>query len=361
MIYESEVFDLPSSTSIVIQGDCEDSKMMYYQCTHQTVEDIVAILHSNGFHQYFTSQQGGGYDHDYVRTWARRIGKFLNYSHYGVYQEVLSRTKVIEWIIELITTEYVKAFSHYMNYLTSIENFAPNTILTDLTNVKQFLFWFVYFRPHDGTESINITQMNLQPIEMLVRNLCKNQRKLLKKRLSSAPDMDDLICNRELPSGGLPALQNIIATDIEWWKSRDWKSPMIEKKTYDKFMMLLYSSLYVHSAQGRISAIEDIKWGQVNDLIKNGAVFSNKFKTNSTFGYQPVTTSTVSLNLIKFYVTILRPKVTSSMNGPHDPLFLHYDGTPATRIGDKVLFKIDYELFSYFSTIIVLDHLIFQN
>jgi hypothetical protein len=79
---------------------------------------------------------------------------------------MLSATKVIEWIVELITTEYVKAFSHYMNYLTNIENFAPNAVLTDLKNIKLFSFWFVYFRPHNGIESIN-NLMILQPNTVL--------------------------------------------------------------------------------------------------------------------------------------------------------------------------------------------------
>ncbi len=327
--------DIPSSSSIVVIGNSEDTKMMYYQCTQQTVEDIVTVLNLSGFHEHFTSQQGGGYDHDYVRTWARRIGKFLNYSHYGLYQEVLSATKVIEWIVELITTEYVKAFSHYVNYLTSIENFAPNTVLSDLANIKKFFAWFIYFRAHLDVESV-ITPMHLPPIELLLQNLSKSQRKELKKRHSNAPDMDDLVSNRELPSGGLKALQAIIATDLVWWKNVDWASPLIERRTYDKFMQVLYSSLYAHSAQGRISAIADIKWGQVNNLIKNGYILSTRFKTNATFGYQPVTTSKVSLDLIKFYVSVLRPKITSTMNGSQDPLFLHYDGTPASRIGDKV-------------------------
>jgi hypothetical protein len=51
-------------------------------------------------------------------------------------------------------------------------------------------------------------------------------------------------------------------------------------------MQLFYSSLFVRSAHGR--SIENIKWDQVNDLIRNGAVFPNTVRVRVTGWYPTV-------------------------------------------------------------------------
>jgi hypothetical protein len=99
-------------------------------------------------------------------------------------------------------------------------------------------------------------------------------------------------------------------------------------------MQVLYASLYVYSPQGRISGIESMKLKQADEMLQTGCAFSTNFKTNSTFGYQPVTTSKLSRKLIHIYTTYLRPR--SRQISGEQPLFLNHDGSPATRIGDKV-------------------------
>lgn len=335
--FETEILEIPGSTPITILGNRTDDNTVYFQCADGIVKMVAKVICEQGFNSYFTSQQGGGFSDSYVRTWARKIGKFINYSYHKINKSIISEDDVNQWVIDLIKIHYMNAFSDYVTYLSTIEDYAPNTVLAELGNIKQFLSWFVYFRESNDNTKCEITLMDLQPIELIIKNLSKNLKKDLKKRLSNAPDMDDLVMNRELPSGGLPELQDIIATDLEWCKGVDWTSLVIDKRTYDRFMQILYVSLYAHSPQGRVAGVQDIKWGQAKDLLTYGYTLSSKFKTSASFGYQPVTTSDISLNLIQLYITRLRPKITSTMNNWKDPLFLHYDGTPATRIGDKVI------------------------
>jgi hypothetical protein len=75
---------------------------------------------------------------------------------------------------------------------------------------------------------------------------------------------------------------------------------------------------------------------------------STRFKTNASFGYQPVTTAKVSKMLLEFYINNLRPEIVrkreddsddydpSLLNYDNSPLFLNFDRSKAIRIGEKV-------------------------
>jgi hypothetical protein len=182
----------------------------------------------------------------------------------------------------------------------------------------------------------------LKPVEYVLANICKCEKKRLKIQNSENNDIETMIENRQLPAGGLKELQQYVLKDLQWVKS--WTEALIEsterkhtncvgKDEYYRFMQILYASLYVYSPQGRISGIESMKLRQVDEMLQNGCALSTKFKTNSTFGYQPVTTSKLSRKLLQIYITYLRPR--SKIRGD-EPLFLHYNGSPATRIGAKV-------------------------
>lgn len=69
---------------------------------------------------------------------------------------------------------------------------------------------------------------------------------------------------------------------------------------------------------------------------------SSKFKTHSKFGFQPVTTNSVSQNLIKRYVEDIRPQIVRTMQAnqiteAEDALFLRYDGKVNHNGGTMVI------------------------
>ncbi len=68
---------------------------------------------------------------------------------------------------------------------------------------------------------------------------------------------------------------------------------------------------------------------------------SSKFKTQSKFGFQPVTTNSVSHELIKRYTTEIRPQIACKMenraiNDDDYSLFVRYDGKPHKTGGSMV-------------------------
>jgi hypothetical protein len=237
------------------------------------------------------------------------------------------------WTIDILKKHYDVVFPNYLNHLAKLLQRAPNTILAELIDTKRFLFWFVYFRKTRPDDQVPYC---LSHIDTILNNYSKSQRKQVKKRQSDAPDMDDLVRYRELPSGGLKGLQDIVASDMQWFHMLKERKGILEAATYNDFMKLLYSSLYAYSPQGRISGIEDVRFGQARELLQKGYVMSTKFKTNQAIGYQPVTTAEVSKTLLLFYIDTLRPLIAKTNNESYDSLFLNYNGTPATKIGLKV-------------------------
>ena len=371
MLIEDEVMTVDSSSDDYIAGDEEDdvstdvdedildgliipsTKVFnYQQCFNHTVEtDIMKALYDFGFEHHFTKDIGGSTSPNYVKTWSRRLSRFLNYTYHSIHNSALENNKVGEWIKSIITTHHKEIFPKYITHLRETLELSPSTILVELYDIKKFMDWFVYIRaPSNSEDNNNSANMEcLRPFEYVLSNICKSERKRLKRQQSDNQSLETLVENRQLPMGGLHELQECLHEDLIWVKS--WASNLISnsntnyigQQEYNKFMQILYATLYIHSPQGRISGIESIKCKQIQELLEGGVTFSTNFKTSSTYGYQPVTTSKLSRKLLHIYVTYVRPTVNryESENDNttiyfNQPLFLHYNGSPATRIGDKV-------------------------
>jgi hypothetical protein len=133
-------------------------------------------------------------------------------------------------------------------------------------------------------------------------------------------------------------LQQPVQDRMEWARRfRSSTPPHVTKEVFGEFMCLLYTSLYLFSPQGRISGIDDLKLSCAQELIGQGHTMSTKFKTSSTFGFQPVTMSNISLELFQTYVDMLRPMVSQGRcNEPKHSLWLNWKGAKDTSIGRKV-------------------------
>ena len=329
MEYDSEVLET-SSSCLKIQGS-----KPYCPLTAEMITAIINHLNDNGFYQHFKSVQGGSYEDSCIKTSIRRVARFLSYTYSSLHHhEILQPEYVNDWVLQILTKHYYTLFPNYVNYIGTVLHKAPNTILIELMDLKKFIHWFVYYRSSDKE-----MPRSLDHIDCIISNLSKYQRKLLKRRRSDAPDMDDLVNNRSLPKGGLKELKDVLESDLEWFHNLKHTSGIIEAMAYKHFMGMLYSSLYVYSPQGRISAIGDLKLMHADDLLTNGYVLSTRFKTNAEFGYQPVTIAEVSMNLLSFYIKSLRPQIAKNslyLKSDNSPLFLNHNGTAAKRIGDKV-------------------------
>ena len=96
-------------------------------------------------------------------------------------------------------------------------------------------------------------------------------------------------------------------------------------------MNLLSASIYCFSCQGRIGAIEDLKFFQGAELLTEGVVLTSKFKTSAKFGYQPVTlpADKASTFLLHFYLTNVRPRTLQERD---DPLFINFTGSGSFKV-----------------------------
>jgi len=128
----------------------------------------------------------------------------------------------------------------------------------------------------------------------------------------SEQTVEVLIAKREWPEGGLAQLQDTIRNDMQWvYKMLRTGQGPINKTQYNKFMNQLSASLYTFQSQGRVGAIEDLKYPQASELLADNTVMSTKFKTMAKFGYQPVLLPPCkeSTVLMKAYIGVVRPKV----------------------------------------------------
>ena len=83
--------------------------------------------------------------------------------------------------------------------------------------------------------------------------------------------------------------------------------------------------------------VQDLKLRQADELISQGHSLTTKFKTAATYGYQPVTVSDVSLELLKVYLQFFRPFASRGVREhPDDSLWLRLDGNPEVGIGRYV-------------------------
>ena len=138
--------------------------------------------------------------------------------------------------------------------------------------------------------------------------------------------MEAMVAQQKLPPGDvisqLKYLQEIVLRKLPWARLIA-RSPLVHK-TYNKFVGLLASSLYLFSPQGRIGAIASLTWGDVDAMLSCGYVLSTTLKTRSKYGFQPVTLSDVSAELLRLYVESVRPQVQTNP-AVTDPLFIKWN------------------------------------
>jgi hypothetical protein len=83
---------------------------------------------------------------------------------------------------------------------------------------------------------------------------------------------------------------------------------------------------------------------------------SSKFKTQSKFGFQPVTANSVSQDLIKIYVSDIRPQIVrivedNRIDKDDYALFVRFDGRPH-NIGGSMVTTYLFRTLGYLNTAI---------
>jgi hypothetical protein len=95
--------------------------------------------------------------------------------------------------------------------------------------------------------------------------------------------------------------------------------------------------MYVFSAQGRVSAIQNLTYQDGETLYTKKEILTSKFKTSTKYGFQPIVLANVAIRLYDFYWLRLRPVFSSvEQRNLKAPLWLNYDATPCLGFGNRV-------------------------
>ncbi len=196
--------------------------------------------------------------------------------------------------------------------------------------MEKLFAWGTLFAPGSFKQSIHSDQGIRAVAEIVRANQAKAHRHAHSENTWAAQ-----VQHRRLPVGGLADLQAAVLEELPW--ARSVRTCDIDDVAYRAFLQLTISAIYVFSANGRQSGVADVRMGQVQDMLKNGYTTSTKFKTNHKYGYQPITLSTVSMELVHLYVTVVRPQVCRQHPIQHsDHVWLTYRGDADLSVGKLV-------------------------
>jgi hypothetical protein len=154
-------------------------------------------------------------------------------------------------------------------------------------------------------------------------------------RSAAKCSIEDHVVNRQMPEGGLQALQSTVLADLAWAQGLPTDFRLVEKETYRRLISLLVSGMYVLAPQGRIEAFTTLTLltTQQQLMLPGGCALSNTFKTYEKYGYQPISLPSEMHSALNVYVALRRRIGTAS-----ELLFIDHTGKPysSTKLGSLV-------------------------
>ena len=152
-------------------------------------------------------------------------------------------------------------------------------------------------------------------------------------RSSLKCSIEDHVDNRELPEGGLQALQETVLKDLAW--AGGLPTHFVDAITYRRQLSILISGMYVLAPQGRIEAFTTLTLpiAQQQLLSDSGCALSNTFKTYDKYGYQPISLPKDMRHALQVYA-LLR----ASFHTTSDVFFIDHEGHTfdSTKLGHLV-------------------------
>lgn len=268
---------------------------------------------------------------DNSRLLVQRCAQFIVWSYAAEYdaQMIPTEENVTSWFGRLAMEKYGHLLA-FAQYLRDKRNLQPSTVRNYAADITKLFSWGSLFAPVAFKLPLNSDE-GIRAVAEIVR---ANQTQRM-RRVHSENTWAAQVQHRRLPAGGLADLQAAALEELPW--ARSVRSCDIDDVAYRTFMQLTVSAIYVFSANGRQSGVADVRMGQVEDMLKNGYTTSSKFKTNSKYGYQPITLGAVSRELLHLYVTVVRPQVCRHHPiQPSDHLWLTYRGEIDLTVGKLV-------------------------
>lgn len=297
---------------------------------------IYEALEAASFGTFLQSSEGGARkQRDSVRI-LKNTSRFLQWSYEQEMGKKLESTETMTWLSAVITKHYKHLFC-YGTYMENVLGHGATTICNHMYDIVAACDWYAIFDDNAPNLPDNCI-IRIRAVAGTVRKVQKKREKATRSRIT----MDSKIQRRRMPRGGLPELQQAVRNKLFWVADlkkgiADYRH-VLDKDSYGAFMNLMYSALYVFSAQGRIAGLMDMTYQQGEDLLVEGFSTTDQFKTNQRWGLQPVTLSDETFELLTFYMAELRPQVSLiSVPNPNDKLWLTHEGKPDNSVGGRVI------------------------
>ena len=354
--------DPPCFDSIVSIVSGQNTAEVVRGCTHV---EIAAELEQMGLHDHlvFAIQRREAH----IKTVANRYALFLEWllDTHDRFKECTLDT--LQLHIKIFIAEEYDVLISYVQYLSQHKHYQPATVVGHLDDIRLCCMWFVLFRNKRVVAESRMDQPEMLGFNTSIKHVRRIMNKKVQKqsmiaietqlninptltimscmqdkKKRSEQTMTSLVQLRLLPEGDprtqLQTLQQEVLNQFMWIRQHDAKQLPVDKDTYRRLMGIIIAALYVFSPQGRCQGIEDLKLGQVEQLLQEGYAQTTKFKTQAKWGFQPVTLSTESKELLTIYLRTFRPVVVGREvpSQPQDALLLTFSGQPYSDIGKEL-------------------------
>jgi hypothetical protein len=225
-------------------------------------------------------------------TFKFRALDFIHYAYSyqvkktGVNQNHCDYHNLLHWVIHEDTATLLKDYIVYLK----ICRYRPLTIKHYLASVIKLMDWVCIYKLSRRKGQKRFKRSKLYfcinifcPCNLIsyighikrydiVKKMMKTSQKTLGRDIrqaSSDNTIDALIERRRWPPGGLRQLQKAIEDELVWVQAVINTGAQVVFQAYNKYLQLMVSSAYCFSPQGRVGAIEDLKFGNYVLILIN--------------------------------------------------------------------------------------------
>ena len=321
-------------------GDVDSKHSDLFEEDDGIVGCMVDSINEWGYSKHSSSKVGGKKSGKEIKTFVNRVSKFLFWAMFVCGLKISHEPTVqfIQTLCGLLITKKYLCISDYCQHLEDDKGFKASTLLGHLDTFKHFFNWVCFYS--DRKETYNGM---MGPIGDVIAKCRFDARKTLRKENSSRPTMKKKVELRHLPSDGFETLLKLVNLEIECIKNlRNFKKAGMTKQLYDRVIACIMAAFYCRLPQGRPGAFACLELEHMESFRTKGYAVTQFFKTNQTFGYQPILIDTDIYSILKIYVENFRPRAARAVLSSRGScisskyLLLTYEGDQHKKIGDSV-------------------------
>jgi hypothetical protein len=315
---ESEVCDLLND-----MYDADNKPSIYVHL----VPAVVNVIR-DGVTVHLKSLVGGKRDQQAIDAIVQRVGLFIAWSYDVRHDDDLNPDEFDEIFIDSWYTQVLDSpgelITQFVDFLQSTRNLKLSSARQYIESIYTYSKWFVDYK----VEKEKLSLERLIRAVTAIRTSAKNEDR---KSIASNRSIEDLIKSGQWPAKGMLELQMAVNKRIQ-----EWAIPTFDKRgaqraicelNYKEFLQLVASAIYVEAPQGRIGGIAQLSASAYDEFISSGYALAQKFKTSSTFGFQPVALSEKSCKLVMMYYQLFRPVAEMNAKQKCNRMWLNWNGT----------------------------------